>query len=65
MHFMRNESFATIYTSDSTQITKLDKLCADNKSSKYYSVIKETSIGKTYKCTGRWIGGKTYDTNYK
>ena len=53
IHFMRDEPFATIYTSDSTQMTKLDKLCVDSKSSKYYSVIKETTVGKTYRCTDK------------
>ena len=53
IHFMRDEPFATIYTSDSTQITKLDKLCTDSKSSEYYSVIRESSVSKTYKCTDK------------
>ena len=47
---MRDENFATISTSDSTQMTKLDKLCANSKSSKFYSLIAETSISKTYRC---------------
>lgn len=28
--YMRDESYAKVYTSDSTQITRLDKLCKTN-----------------------------------
>lgn len=46
IQFNRSDEFATIYTSDTTMITKLDKLCKtvpDN----YKLVKKETRKGKT------------------
>ena len=46
INMMRDEKTATIYTSDSTYITKLDKLCG--ASPDMYSVIEETKCGKTY-----------------
>lgn len=45
--FMRDEGFAKIYTSDSTYITKLDKLCKNFPD--MYSVIADTGRGKTYR----------------
>lgn len=48
---MRNDDYAFIYASDSTYITKLDKLC--EISPEYYSLVKETSIGKTYKVSDK------------
>lgn len=47
INFMRGESFATIYTSDTTYITKLDKLC--NTSPDMYSLVTDTGRGKTYR----------------
>lgn len=47
INFMRNEDFATIYTSDTTYMTKLDKLC--NTSPDMYSLIADTCRGKTYR----------------
>lgn len=47
INFMRDENFATIYTSDTTYITKLDKLC--KTSSDMYSLIADTGRGKTYR----------------
>lgn len=47
INFMRDENFATIYTSDTTYMTKLDKLC--KTSPDMYSLISNTSIGKTYR----------------
>ena len=44
---MRNEEFATVYCSDRTWITKLDKLVA--KSPELFEVVVETNYGKTYK----------------
>jgi hypothetical protein len=44
---MRDEEFATIYTSDTTQMTRLDKLC--KTSPDMYSLITSTSYGKTYR----------------
>lgn len=47
INFMRDEDFATIYASDTTYITKLDKLC--RTSPNMYSVISDTGRGKTYR----------------
>lgn len=47
INFMRDEDFATIYTSDTTYMTKLDKLC--NTSPDMYSLISDTGRGKTYR----------------
>ena len=41
---MRDEKFATIYASDSTYITKLDKLCKESHG--MYSLIEDTGRGK-------------------
>lgn len=45
--FMRDEDFAIIYTSDTTYMTKLNKLC--NTSPDMYSLIADTGRGKTYR----------------
>lgn len=45
--FLRDEDFATIYTSDTTYMTKLDKLC--KASPEMYSLIADTGRGKTYR----------------
>lgn len=37
IHFMRTEGYATIYTTDRTSMTKLDRLC--RKSPDYYQLI--------------------------
>lgn len=47
INFMRDENFATIYTSDSTYITKLDKLC--KTSPDMYSLITDFGRGKSYR----------------
>lgn len=47
INFMRDEDFATIYTSDTTYMTKLDKLC--KTSSDMYTLISDTGRGKTYR----------------
>lgn len=47
INFMRDEDFATIYTSDTTYMTKLDKLC--KTSPNMYSLITDTGRGKTYR----------------
>lgn len=47
INFMRDEDFATIYTSDTTYMTKLDKLC--NLSPDMYSLTADTGRGKTYR----------------
>lgn len=46
INFMRDEDHATIYTSDTTYMTKLDKLCRTNPD--MYSLIADTGRGKTY-----------------
>ncbi len=51
--FMRDESFARIYTSDSTQITRLDKLCKNNPT--IYSVLEDTGYGKSYICNDKTL----------
>ena len=43
---MRDEKFATLYSSDSTYITKLDKLCKESPD--MYSLIEDTGRGKKY-----------------
>ena len=47
INFMRDEPFATIYTSDTTYMTKLDKLC--KTSPDMYSLLSDTGRGKTYR----------------
>jgi hypothetical protein len=47
INWMRDEEFATIYTSDTTQMTRLDKLC--KTSPDMYSLIANTGRGKTYR----------------
>lgn len=46
--FTRNEKFATVYASDSTSITKLDRLC--KQSPTMWKCIEETKYGKRYIC---------------
>lgn len=43
---MRDEKFVKIYASDSTYITKLDKLCKE--SPEMYSLVEDTVRGKIY-----------------
>lgn len=50
---MRDEDFATAYCSDTTWITKMDKLV--NKSPGLFTVIAETEHGKTYKFPKRLL----------
>ena len=50
---MRDEKFATIYCSDRTWITKMDKLV--EKSPALFELIAETDYGKTYKFPKRLI----------
>lgn len=49
--YMRDEDFAMIYTSDTTQMTRLDKLC-DN-SPTLYEIIEDTGRGKRYRCNDK------------
>lgn len=48
INFTRDEGFATIYTSDTTYMTKLDKLC--KTSPDMYSLIADTGRGKNLSC---------------
>lgn len=48
IHFMRNEDFATISTTDSTMITKMSKLCENHPD--VYSLKYEDGQSKTYIC---------------
>ena len=47
IHFMRGEDFATISTTDSTMITKLDKLCKSNPD--MYWLKSDDGYSKIYK----------------
>jgi hypothetical protein len=49
----RDEEFATAYCSDSTWITKMDKLV--RKSPELFSVIREDECSKTYRFPKRLI----------
>ena len=51
VNWMRDEDFATIYASDSTTITRLDKLC--KSSPDMYQLIAQTSVSKTYRCNDK------------
>lgn len=48
IHFMRGEDFATISTTDSTMITKMDKLCKSNPD--MYWLKSDDGYSKIYKC---------------
>lgn len=50
---VRDENFATAYCSDSTWITKFDKLV--EKSPDLFEVVSETDWGKTYKFPKRLL----------
>ena len=50
---MRDEEFATIYCSDRTWVTKMDKLV--EKSPDLFKVVSETDYGKTYRFPKRLI----------
>ena len=51
--FMRDEPFAKVYTSDTTQMTRLDKMCEKNPD--MYSLIKNTGRGKIYKIADKGL----------
>lgn len=51
--WMRDEDFAKIYASDSTAITRLDKLC--RTSPDMYKLVNETSVGKSYICMDKTL----------
>ena len=46
--FMRDEQTAKIYTTDSTQITRFDKMC--KRSPKMWKCIADNGYGRTYLC---------------
>lgn len=47
VYYMRDEKFGKVYTSDSTQITRFDKLC--KTSPDMYTLIEDTGRGKMYR----------------
>lgn len=47
VYYMRDEKFGKVYTSDSTQITRFDKLC--KTSPDMYTLIEDTGRGKIYR----------------
>ena len=49
--YMRDQSYASIYSSDSTQITRLDKLCKTNPD--VYECIEDNGISKRYICNDK------------
>ena len=49
--WMRDEDFANIYASDTTQITRLDKLCKESPT--MYQLIEDTCRGKIYRCNDK------------
>ena len=51
--YMRDEEHAIIYTSDTTQMTRLDKLC--RTSPDMYSLIADTGRGKTYRVADKGL----------
>lgn len=53
IHFMRNEDFATISTTDSTMITKMSKLCENHPD--MYSLKCEDGSSKIYICKDKTL----------
>ena len=51
--YMRDESFAKVYTSDSTQMTRLDKLCKINPHAS--KLIENTCRWKSYLISDKWF----------
>ena len=51
--FMRQDDNMEIYTTDSTMITRLDKLVSKNP--EQYKVIKQDDISKTYSCPKKFL----------
>lgn len=47
VYYMRDEKFGKVYKSDSTQITRFDKLC--KTSPDMYTLIEDTGRGKIYR----------------
>ena len=50
---MRDQDFAIVYTSDTTMITKFDKLCKNNP--EYYSLIERNKYGNRYKIADKTL----------
>lgn len=50
---MRDQDFAIVYTSDTTMITKFDKLCKN--SPEYYSLIERNKYGNRYKIADKTL----------
>lgn len=48
IHFMRGDDFATISTTDSTMITKMNKLCENNPD--MYKLQNDDGASKIYRC---------------
>jgi sugar diacid utilization regulator len=53
INWMRDEDFAMIYTSDTTQMTRLDKLCENTPN--LYELIEDTGRGKRYRCNDKTL----------
>ena len=51
--FMRGEEYAQLYTSDRTQMTRLDKLVKKNPS--LFRLIGEDEVGRTYRFPSKLI----------
>lgn len=47
VYYMRDEKYGKVYKSDSTQITRFDKLC--KTSPDMYTLIEDTGRGKIYR----------------
>ena len=50
---MRDQDFAIVYTSDTTMITKFDKLCKNSPD--YYSLIERNKYGNRYKIADKTL----------
>ena len=50
---MRDQDFAIVYTSDTTMITKFNKLCKN--SPEYYSLIERNKYGNRYKIADKTL----------
>lgn len=46
--YMRDQSFAKVYTSDTTQITRFDKLCKQHPD--MWECVEDHGISKNYLC---------------
>lgn len=51
--YMRDETFARIYASDSTSITKFNRLCQKNP--EMYQLIEEGTMGNIYQCNDKTL----------